>query len=447
MADLSKFLFVNTDNVYEESAASDSAKFASFKTANYELTDVLLGLLANAITSSAGAADAGKFIKLDAGGKLDASFIDEADIDHDDTNGAAASTVHTAFPLLAGGRNFTAVQRYDAAKTYTNDYEIVDKKYVDDTVAAVSSGSEWKNSCLDRAITPPGSPSSGDRYLIDAQLGTATGAWAGEDDEIAEWNGSAWTFSGAPSTGWKTSVDDETDGVYFYNGSQWTKQFYESTTASLGCQKVGVDIRSDLLANGGLGLSTNSLYVLTDDASVEKNPSNGQLRVKADGINDTHIDFGTGANQVSAVDLPIADAGGYTSETEVEGALQEIYGELDTLGTLEVTTDATGVTKGDLVYFSGNNIVSVYDDLTEPQAAVMIALETKGPSTAVKVVQSDKVVASVLSGATAGNKYFWNGSGWQTSMPSTTGHHVWVGFVAKNATDALTYIQYIKKNS
>jgi len=446
MADLSKFLFVNTDNVCEESSALDSAKFASFKTANYELTDTLLGLLANAVTSSAGAGDAGKFIKLDAGGKLDASFIDESDIDHDDTNGAAASTVHTAFPLLVGGRNFTAVQRYDAAKTYTNDYEIVDKKYVDDTVAAVSSGNEWKNSCLDRAITPPGSPTTGDRYLIDAQLGTATGAWASHDDEIAEWSGSAWTFSGAPSAGWKVGVDDETDGVYFYGGSQWTKQYYEATTASLGCQKVGVDIRADLLANGGLALSTNSLYVLTDDSSIEKDGS-GNLQVKADGINDTHIDWGTGTNQVSAVDLPIADAGGYTDETEVEGALQEIYGELDSLGILEVTTDATGVSKGDLVYFSGNNIVSVYDDLTDPEAAVMIALETKGPSTTVKVVQSNKVVTGVLSGATAGDKYFWNGTGWQTSIPSTSGYHVWVGFVAKNATDALTYIHYLKKNS
>ena len=41
-------------------------------------------------------------------------------------------------------------------------------------------------------------------------------------------------------------------------------------------------------------------------------------------IKDYHIDFGTGANQVSAVDIPIADAGAFFVATEVEAALQEL---------------------------------------------------------------------------------------------------------------------------
>jgi len=32
--------------------------------------------------------------------------------------------------------NPTSIIRYNAAKTYANDYEIVDKKYVDDLVAS-----------------------------------------------------------------------------------------------------------------------------------------------------------------------------------------------------------------------------------------------------------------------------------------------------------------------
>lgn len=44
----------------------------------------------------------------------------------------------------------------------------------------------------------------------------------------------------------------------------------------------------------------------------------------ADSVNDTHIDWGTGANQVSAVDVPIADGGGIITATDVEAALQEI---------------------------------------------------------------------------------------------------------------------------
>jgi len=41
-------------------------------------------------------------------------------------------------------------------------------------------------------------------------------------------------------------------------------------------------------------------------------------------IKDQHIDFGTGANQVSAIDVPIADAGSLLDATEIENALQEI---------------------------------------------------------------------------------------------------------------------------
>ena len=46
--------------------------------------------------------------------------------------------------------------------------------------------------------------------------------------------------------------------------------------------------------------------------------------VSADMINDTHIDWGTGANQVSAVDVPIADAGTYFDTDNVEAALQDL---------------------------------------------------------------------------------------------------------------------------
>lgn len=42
--------------------------------------------------------------------------------------------------------------------------------------------------------TPPGSPSTGDRYFIDE---TPTGAWFGQPGKIAEWNGAAWAFEDA----------------------------------------------------------------------------------------------------------------------------------------------------------------------------------------------------------------------------------------------------------
>jgi hypothetical protein len=38
---------------------------------------------------------------------------------------------------------------------------------------------------------PPGSPTTGDKYLLPA---SSTGAWATHDGETAEWNGSTWDF-------------------------------------------------------------------------------------------------------------------------------------------------------------------------------------------------------------------------------------------------------------
>ena len=72
-------------------------------------------------------------------------------------------------------------------------------------------------------------------------------------------------------------------------------------------------------------IGANGVGVTVDNSTIEHTA--GSIHIKADGIKDTHIDFGTGATQVSAVDIPILDAGTYTAQTEVEGAIQEIYGK------------------------------------------------------------------------------------------------------------------------
>jgi len=48
------------------------------------------------------------------------------------------------------------------------------------------------------------------------------------------------------------------------------------------------------------------------------------VAIQNDAIKDYHIDWGTGADQVSAVDVPILDAGDFFVATEVEAALQEL---------------------------------------------------------------------------------------------------------------------------
>ena len=81
------------------------------------------------------------------------------------------------------------------------------------------------------------------------------------------------------------------------------------------------------------------------------------LTIGADKVNDTHIDFGVGANQVSAVDVPIADAGTKITATEVEGALQENRTAID-LNTAKTTNAThTGEVTGATALTVADNII------------------------------------------------------------------------------------------
>jgi len=70
---------------------------------------------------------------------------------------------------------------------------------------------------------------------------------------------------------------------------------------------------------------SGNLAVLVDGLSIERSASG--LRVRADGINDQHIDWGTGANQVSAEDVPLADVNNYFSTDNVEAGLNAVAGK------------------------------------------------------------------------------------------------------------------------
>ncbi len=73
---------------------------------------------------------------------------------------------------------------------------------------------------IDRDLTaPPGSPSDFDVYIV---AGTATGAWAGHEGELAVWDDEeeAWVFY-EPAAGWLAVIIDESR-LAMYTGSAWT---------------------------------------------------------------------------------------------------------------------------------------------------------------------------------------------------------------------------------
>jgi len=200
-------------------------------------------------------------------------------------------------------------------------------------LSAINNTFEWQESALDyitnNTVAPP-TEVSGDRYVLSHDGGTPhanyDGAAAGD---VVEFNGSVWTKV-TPSVGTFISVDDDASLLYYWGGSAWSAKYFEATTASTGLVKVGFDVRLDASSAGaGLGFSAGVLSVNVDDSSIEINADT--LRVKASGIKDTMIDFGTGANQVSASDIPVLDAGTNYTATDVEGVLTEIDGRLDTL--------------------------------------------------------------------------------------------------------------------
>lgn len=82
----------------------------------------------------------------------------------------------------------------------------------------------WQQPVLDKDLTaPPGGESKGDRYIVGA---SASGDWSGHENDIAQYNGSGWTFF-SPITDWVCLVSDEAL-IYRYTGAAWETLF--STT-------------------------------------------------------------------------------------------------------------------------------------------------------------------------------------------------------------------------
>lgn len=82
-------------------------------------------------------------------------------------------------------------------------------------LTSLLNGLDWQNSVLDKLNGPPGSPATGDRYIV----GSGTGAWSGHSKSIAQYDGTGWQYS-VPNKGW--TVHQEAEGHdYNYDGSNW----------------------------------------------------------------------------------------------------------------------------------------------------------------------------------------------------------------------------------
>lgn len=75
-----------------------------------------------------------------------------------------------------------------------------------------------RGSVLSRLATPPGAPSDGDRHLV---IATATGAWTGLEDDLAEWNGALGSWLQHTPREGDEFYDKTLNDRYRFNGSAW----------------------------------------------------------------------------------------------------------------------------------------------------------------------------------------------------------------------------------
>lgn len=274
--------------------------------------------------------------------------------------------------------------------------------------------------------------------------GTDDNTWArsADADTIADFNANAFTFveegTTNEDTGWVVTTEPATLGTDPITWTQFSKKGVN--TASLGVEIVSNNIQLNLEATGD---GTGGLEITSDEVGINfsVSPFNQDGRpVQASDLASTSA--GEGASIIG-----IQDVGGYFTGTDVEAALQEIGADLSgvSASTVTATTDGTGVTAGDLLYYSASGIVSTMP-ISSLHRAIGVAATTVGASSVVTVIR-EGLVAGVIAAATPGDQYWWSGSAWTATIPSTSGNYVWRIGVAETATSGLVWPEFVKKNS
>jgi hypothetical protein len=217
-----------------------------------------------------------------------------------------------------------------AAGTASDDFVIKSQL---DAIEALVNSIEWQDSVLDADIlTPPGSPTTGDRYLIN---GTGAGGWAGKDNQIAEWDGTAWQYT-LPTTGMFVSADDEDTLLYYYGGASWSTKSFEATTASTGLVKSTFDIQlADAASNNGISVTSGAISAEAAD---------GTITVTAGGIAVGTITSAKVSDFTSASETAIFTAANFVDGTTIDFTVtagDSVTAEVADDSLLESKLDAT----------------------------------------------------------------------------------------------------------
>jgi hypothetical protein len=207
---------------------------------------------------------------------------------------------------------------------------------------------------------------------------------------------------------------------------------------------------------GGLGDDDHTIYTLaagtrafTGDQSMGTNqltnvgdPTTLTIDSASDDAIPMSLLASTSTGEGASI-IGIFDTAGYFTSTSVEGALAELF---ESAGNAPYTTDGVGVTKGDLVHISANDVITL-TALSTNAWSIGLALTTAGAAASVSVTSNDQILAGVLTAATAGDTYYWSGTAHTATIPAGGGNYVWKTGVAKNATDLHVEVEFIRKTA
>ncbi len=169
-------------------------------------------------------------------------------------------------------------------------------------------GLDPMESIVSRLTAPPGSPTDADRHLI---IATATGVWAGREDDIAEWDADAGSWVYTTPTEGGTFWDETLDKTYIYDGSAWVVG---------GSSTVPITDPGDAGAIPVVPVTQMSAYVaLTSGGAGETRTlaipaglgQRLQLFVDTDGGGDIVITVASAVDQAGSTIITMGDAGDF----------------------------------------------------------------------------------------------------------------------------------------
>lgn len=171
--------------------------------------------------------------------------------------------------------------------------------------AVLNSGAKDKD-----LATPPGSPASGDLYIVAA---SATGAWSGHDGEITYYTDS-WNFI-SPNEGFTFWVNDE-NKLYTYDGTNWVAGSISQIDDLSDVAITSAATNQVLQYNGTNWVNTsspNNIGTLGVNASAD---STNKLAVKSDAI---LFDTAAGDNRIKLNKTAASNVGSYLFQTNYSG--------------------------------------------------------------------------------------------------------------------------------